>query len=645
MKFLYKKISITLFFVWGFFSCNSIKKVSVEKGSLDLRNEKLASQILNLDGEWELYYNQLLTSEEIASKNILPDGYIKIPGSWKGLSIKNETISGTGYSTLRVRISAPSNITLGLKTGTIGTASKIYINGILVQEAGKVGKTEKECIPGFRKSVIQLPQTENNEYEIILHACNYSDPRGGVWESLEFGDLTSLIVKTRLNTYSDIFIASILFIMGIYHVILFTLRRKDFSPLFFGGFCLAIGIRVLLTSERILHNEFPHLSWNFLFGTEYAGFILAVPLFYNFTYSLYREDFSYKIAILTSAISFLFLMLIIFAPPIVYTSLGDYYRIYLLLLVIYSIYVMFRCLFKRREDSLIFFAGISIILFSAINDVLVALGILHTAYISGYGLFFFIMFQSTLIAIRFSRAFKKVEELYLKSEQLTTDLIETNFSISRFVPAQFMHFLQKDNIRNLNLGDFLKKEVTIFFSDIRGFTSLSENMESDEVFKFLNSYFHRTVSIINKNRGFVDKILGDGIMAIFPNSPQDAVNASLEIQSALKNWNEERLKYGLKEIKIGIGIHFGLVSIGAVGIEERLDTTIVGDPVNVASRLENMTKEYKEIILLSETVYERLSEVTKSLCREIGSTVIRGRNIPLKIYSIEINSDFKSQSY
>lgn len=626
-------------FILFLYSCSSNKKVLLEKGFLDLSKENFFNQIINLDGEWEFYYNQILSSEEIKSENTFQTGYIFFPGSWKGFLINENPISGTGFATLRAKLKVYENNGLGLKTGVIGTASRIYVNGNLVQKAGEIGTTEKECKPGFRKTVIQLPKVESNEYEIILHICNYSDPRGGVWESLQVGDITTLLVETRLNIYLDIFLTSILFIMGIYHIILFTLRRKDYSPLFFGGFCLAIGIRVLLTSERILHNEFPNLGWNFLFGLEYFSFVISVPFFYNFAYSLYKEDFSYKIGIVTNIASFIFIVVILFSHPIVYSSLGDYFRIYILLVIIYSIYVMFKCLLKKREDAFIFFSGVSIIIFSAIHDILVALGIIHHLYITVYGLFLFLLFQSTLIAVRFSRAFTRVEELYSKSEELTSELIETSFAISRFVPSEFMNFLQKDNIKNLRLGDFLKKEVTIFFSDIRGFTTLAESMESDDVFKFLNSYFRRTISIISKNHGFIDKILGDGIMAIFPNSPQDAVNASIEIVNSIKDWNRERAESNLKEIRIGIGIHFGTVSIGTVGIEERLDTTVIGDPVNVAARLESMTKQYHEIILLSENVYEKLDGITQALCKEIGETSIRGRNVPLTIYALHFNQD------
>ena len=266
-----------------------------------------------------------------------------------------------------------------------------------------------------------------------------------------------------------------------------------------------------------------------------------------------------------------------------------------------------------------------IIIAAVVHDILVASHLIHNFYIFGYGLVAFILFQSTIIASRFSRAF-------LKSEELTESLIVTNTSIARFVPSEFLRLLNKNNIVDVKLGDHLKKEMTIFFSDIRGFTSLSEKLSSEEVFGFLNTYFKETVSIISRNNGFVDKIIGDGIMAIFPNSPNDALEASTEIIREIRRWNLEREKAGMKMISIGIGIHTGVVSLGTVGTEERLDTTVIGDTVNIAARLENLNKEYQTEVILSETVYSRLNETNKKYIRELDNTQIRGREKKLTIF-------------
>ena len=121
-------------------------------------------------------------------------------------------------------------------------------------------------------------------------------------------------------------------------------------------------------------------------------------------------------------------------------------------------------------------------------------------------------------------------------------------------------------------------------------------------------------------------------MAIFPNSPNDALEASTEIIREIRRWNLEREKAGMKMISIGIGIHTGVVSLGTVGTEERLDTTVIGDTVNIAARLENLNKEYQTEVILSETVYSRLNETNKKYIRELDNTQIRGREKKLTIF-------------
>ena len=514
---------------------------------------------------------------------------------------------------------------LSLKTGTIGTAFRLFVNGQEVSKGGKVGKIEDDTIPGFHFSTIPINQNSLTQVELILHISNFSDPNGGLWDSILIGDTTSILIAKKFQFVMDIFLFSTLFIMGIYHITLFLLRRKDISPLYFGIFCIMIGLRTLLTSERILHNDFSLFSWNFLFSVEYLTYYFSVPLFIGFVNSIYKEEFSLLFTKIVFWVSIFFALLVLFTKVKFFTEINVTYQIFTLATVSYLLFAMIRSLFKKREDIIYFFLGMLIIIAAVVHDILVASHLIHNFYIFGYGLVAFILFQSTIIASRFSRAF-------LKSEELTESLIVTNSSIARFVPSEFLRLLNKNNIVDVKLGDHLKKEMTIFFSDIRGFTSLSEKLSSEEVFGFLNTYFKETVSIISRNNGFVDKIIGDGIMAIFPNSPNDALEASTEIIREIRRWNLEREKAGMKMISIGIGIHTGVVSLGTVGTEERLDTTVIGDTVNIAARLENLNKEYQTEVILSETVYSRLNETNKKYIRELDNTQIRGREKKLTIF-------------
>ncbi len=580
---------------------------------------------LEMNGEWEFYYEQFLSSEDIAEGRGKLTGYISFPGTWRNFPMGSSKISGHGYGTFRLKIRLPDHPHISIKTGTIGTAYKLLLNGKEVLSGGRIGQTEEKTVPGFHFTALPLYQDSRSEAEIILQIANFSDPNGGLWESMTVGDTASVLIARKFQFMMDIFLFSTLMVMGIYHITLFLLRRKDLSPLYFGIFCMMIGLRTLLTSERILHNDITVFSWDFLFSVEYLTYYVSVPLFSGFIYSLYKEEFSLRMTQIIFGVSAVFTLIVIFTKVKFFTEINVIYQVFTLLTVAYMFFALLKALFRKREDIAFFFVGMLFIVFSVVHDILVASHIIHSMYIFGYGLAAFILFQSTIIASRFSRAF-------FKSEELTESLIITNYAIARFVPSEFLRLLNRNNIVDVKLGDHLKQEMTVFFSDIRGFTSIAEKLNSEDVFKFLNTYFKQTISIISRNHGFVDKIIGDGIMAIFPNSPNDAVQASKEIIKAVYEWNRLRENENLQAVSVGIGIHTGTVSMGTVGTDDRLDTTVIGDTVNIASRLESLNKDYGTAVILSETVYSRLDEKWMKYIREIDNTQIRGREENLTIF-------------
>lgn len=221
----------------------------------------------------------------------------------------------------------------------------------------------------------------------------------------------------------------------------------------------------------------------------------------------------------------------------------------------------------------------------------------------------------------------------LKSYYQKIELEKTMKSIKRFVPEEFLLYLNKKDINDVNLGDNIGKEMTILFSDIRDFTSLSESMSADETLRFINSYLKRFVPIVNQNNGFVDKYIGDAIMATFDN-PENAINASINMQEALFFFNEDRKKKDFIPINIGIGLNTGNLILGTVGIENRMQTTAIGDTVNVASRVEGLTKFLGAQIIISETVINKVSSPEKFYKRILGRIRVKGKNEPIQIFEI-----------
>ncbi len=222
----------------------------------------------------------------------------------------------------------------------------------------------------------------------------------------------------------------------------------------------------------------------------------------------------------------------------------------------------------------------------------------------------------------------------LENARLYSELRETLHSTERFVPREFLESLGIDSIRNVSMGDAVMTNMTVFFADIRRFTTLSEQLTVNETFSFLNSYLETVAPCISGNGGFIDKYIGDAVMALFPGNPSDAVRAAVGALKALSTLNTERAVRGFAPIEVGIGIHTGEVMLGTVGSAERLDTTVIGDTVNVASRLENLSKERGIAIVISDEVRSACTE-NGIRFTELGTETIRGRSKPITAFEVQ----------
>ncbi len=208
----------------------------------------------------------------------------------------------------------------------------------------------------------------------------------------------------------------------------------------------------------------------------------------------------------------------------------------------------------------------------------------------------------------------------------------------KFVPSEFLKSLGKENITEVGLGDLVEREVTVLFTDIRGFTTISEGMNPEENFLFVNAFNNKMGPIIRKNNGFILQYLGDGFMALFPKGSKDALAASVEMHKELKTYNEARVLKSRRPIKIGVGMHNGKLIMGITGDVERLDPAIISDTVNTAARIEGLSKYYGTSILLTEQCKDTLTDLEEFDFRYLGPVQLKGKQIPIELYEC-INGD------
>ncbi|HDN26847.1 MAG TPA: GAF domain-containing protein, partial [Thioploca sp.] len=219
-------------------------------------------------------------------------------------------------------------------------------------------------------------------------------------------------------------------------------------------------------------------------------------------------------------------------------------------------------------------------------------------------------------------------------ERFTNELQRFNKAYERFVPHEFLSLLDKQHITEVQLGDQVEKEMTILFADICGFTSLSEKMTPQDNFNFINAYLSRMEPIIDKYHGFIDKYMGDTIMALFPTSADDAVQAAIDMLKTLDDYNQTLGLMDRLPIKIGIGLNSGHLMLGTVGGQNRMDSTVISDAVNLASHVKNLAKIYGTSLLITMQTYQKLQNPAQCQIRVIDAVKVKGKSDVVTVYEV-----------
>lgn len=300
--------------------------------------------------------------------------------------------------------------------------------------------------------------------------------------------------------------------------------------------------------------------------------------------------------------------------------------------------------FFNAIDSFIMFVGIGVGIFVAFiyiilfvkwttQDIVIPVNeLLHNMQKTGEGK------TTHYTSVRTNDEIGHLAEGFNVMSSKISDYIEnisrTKEAYYRFVPKQFLDFLGKTSIEEVTLGDQVQREMSVLFTDIRSFTTLSEQMSPKENFDFLNQYLGKMEPVISRNHGFVDKYIGDSIMALFPGKVEDAIDAAIEMRAALEDFNNEQSMVEKKTIESGIGLHTGNLMLGIVGGHGRMDGTVVSDAVNLASRIEGLTKVYGSSIIISQDTLIKLEDPNRYIYRFLDVVKVKGKNEAVYIFEI-----------
>lgn len=215
--------------------------------------------------------------------------------------------------------------------------------------------------------------------------------------------------------------------------------------------------------------------------------------------------------------------------------------------------------------------------------------------------------------------------VYRRVEQ---GLADANVVFRRFVPDEFLTFLGISELSDIRPGQQIETELTVFFCDVRGFTSLAEAMQPARAMRFINSYLELVGPVIRTHGGFVDKYLGDGVMAIFPGDASGACHAALEIVNGVPTVDAEI------GATVGIGMHTGPAMLGTIGEHDRLDTTVISDAVNTASRLQALSGAYGTSILAGASTVAKAAPDEAIYARFVDTVRLKGKGVPVVVHQI-----------
>lgn len=614
------------------FSCSDpVVKKSSDNGQFDISGLH-EHTIIALDGEWFFWPEQLLEPSEVAVQiSSAYESTHPVPGVWQKIGLFESFSSIINSGTLACYVTLDPDVKeWGMRIPNALSAFEFYVNDELLEHSGKVSSNILDFVPSNKLAMVYFPAPEDSTILLTLRIANFSTPYTGTWDSILIGEKESVANKRLYDVIFTSIITGALIFMGLYHLTLYLLRSKDTSTLWFGLICIFMAIRNAMMGERLFLELLPEswAGWRIGFNIEHLSAHMVLPLFFLFFKRLFPNfvhDTAVKIVVTVAG---LWAVLQIFTPISFHHLFLPYYEYFLILAGLYIISMIVFATIKKEEGAIITIIGMLVLLGTSVNDVLLSTGVIQTFYMASLGVFLYTFIQAFYLSMRFSHLFTMVQRYSQKLEAL-------NNSLERFIPHEVLQFLAKDSIVDVELGDYSEEEMSVFFLDIRDFTSFSETLSPDDNFKFINSFLQRFGPIIREADGFVDKYIGDGIMALFPGNPDSALTAALTIRDSLDQFNERRIDKGRQAIRVGMGINTGVLMLGTIGENRRMDSTVISDTVNTASRLEDLCKQYDTDLLISQETVSKLDNPNQFELEYVCKHQIKGKAGLIDIYKVD----------
>lgn len=474
--------------------------LEVNEGSVSLSAAELrARHGFTLRGEWEFYGRMLLSPEMLKDGSIQKrKHYVKVPDAWNRRSVDGSFLPVEGYGTYRLILNTDYQGILSFSVGHPASAYRIWINGTLKGMVGRVAPRKEDSTPVIKSELFHFePLTGPNE--IVVEVANFHYGKGGLIDEIHVGEKEWMQHGIMVRLAFELFFFGIFIVISMYNFVVFLIRRKERAALLFSLFSFLVGTRVLVTNNIVATFIFPDIPWEAIKTIEFLTVALGLPLFIHFLWYLFEKEVYRYLPLAAWCFGGAYSLVVLFTPALVYFRVLKSYQILYLLGGAYCVIVFIVAAVRRREGALINFMGFIVLFGALINDILVERHVYSGIMLLQLGFVFFVMAQSILLTLRFSRAFGKAEELSLTLDRrvkertreleqernrfkVRNEIMERELTLARQIQEQLIpHPYPNSFIASMykpmdqvggDFYDFLKfrdsNKIGIFLSDVSG---------------------------------------------------------------------------------------------------------------------------------------------------------------------------------
>ncbi len=508
--------------IYSFFHMKKATNFQAINGNMYLDKYDFERQgIINLDGQWEVYNNELLTPEDL--KNRTPDQYLTIPDNLKEQLGENDA----GYMTLRLEIEAPKDVIYGLRIKRLLSASKLWVNEIVQGEVGKVGKSYED------EKAIYLPiysyfMPEDGHIEIVIQTSDYREVFPTI-QSMELGLKDQIINESLIASGIDFIILGGLLVIELLFVSLYRRMPNKKSYLFFVVLCLFIQLRCLFLNERIIVHFFPNMPFELLSKTAALTYYLWIPVYVFFIKDVF-SNMKKRTVIISSMFSIIFGGICLFTNNTFYDKLSVPGEIIVIIIAVDIFIFLMKKVKEKEQNSIISFIAFAGLIITGVNDMLVNNGLPYVnRYLFQIGMFIFVLLETYSLTLNYSYQVNKTKtlkkenkEIYEKSIRDGLTNLYNRYHIDKILDDMMDSYIESGAI------------FTIMMIDVDFFKHINDtygHLCGDKVLIDISSFLMDNL----RKTDFIGRYGGEEFIIIFPHTKiQEAERIAEDIRRGIE---------------------------------------------------------------------------------------------------------------